>query len=428
MFKLIIKNLWSRRRRNAMLLIELIIITVVAWVSLDTVIVNTYVRNMPLGYDMERFVQIDFGHEGLKAEDENDDARERALKRFASNLESLPEVESVSRIDGNMFESTGYSVNVLASDTVNHYSFFSYSFIPGWDMFATLGVKSVGRSPSTEELTSRTYARGEIVMSESGARLLFGDKDPVGSYIGKDLPDFKEEDAYKVVGVVTDIRPRSNESDALVFYRPNAWREYDWEPSMMIRLKEGVSPRSFVNEYRDMMTTEFRGGNIFCYKVAPMTEFSDEYLYQSGYTNSMRLRVVLAVFFLVNLCLGIVGTFLLQTRKRTEDAGVMLSFGATPRRIRAMLLGEGAVLTTVACAVGFFIYYYIAKAIGLANGTGNMNVDMRPDVPWIASFGEHFAIVSLIIYLLILVTVLVGIYIPARRISCVNPVDALRDE
>lgn len=58
MFKLIIKNLWSRRRRNAALLVELVIITLVAWISLDTVIVNTYVRNMPLGYDMERIVKI----------------------------------------------------------------------------------------------------------------------------------------------------------------------------------------------------------------------------------------------------------------------------------------------------------------------------------------------------------------------------------
>lgn len=428
MFKLIIKNLWSRRRRNAMLLIELVIITVVAWASLDTVIVNTYVRNMPIGYDMERLVKIEFGHERLKAEDENDDARERALKRFVSNLESLPEVESAARVRANMFESTSYSVIVMPFDTLNSYSFFAYDFIPGWDMFATLGMKSVGRSPSTEELTSRTYARGEIVMSESGARLLFGDKDPVGHYVGEDLPDFSEEDAYKVVGVVTDVRPHSNESDALVFYRPDSMREYDCTPALMIRLKDRVSARSFVNKYRDMMTTEFRGSNIFCYKVAPMTEFSDEYLYQSGYTNSMRLRVVLALFFLVNLCLGIVGTFLLQTRKRTEDAGVMLSFGAAPRHIRAMLLGEGVVLTTVACAIGFVVYYYIAKSVGLANGTGNMNVDMRPDVPWIASFGEHFAIVSLIIYLLVLVTVLIGIYIPARRISRVNPVDALRDE
>lgn len=88
MFKLIIKNLWSRRRRNAALLVELVIITLVAWISLDTVIVNTYVRNMPLGYDMERIVKIEFGHEGVNPEDENDDARDRALRRFASNLES----------------------------------------------------------------------------------------------------------------------------------------------------------------------------------------------------------------------------------------------------------------------------------------------------------------------------------------------------
>ena len=47
---------------------------------------------------------------------------------------------------------------------------------------------------------------------------------------------------------------------------------------------------------------------------------------------------------------------------------------------------------------------------------------------WIFHFGEHFMNISLICYVVITATVLVGVYFPARSISNVNPIDALRDE
>ena len=429
MFKLIIKNLWGRRKRNLTLLIELIIVTVVAWASLDTVIVNLYVRNMPLGYDPSRLVIVTFGNAAFSAADDNPESFQRSLEQFNAMLKTLPEVESGSWIERTLLESSGFSCSVFG-DSLHSVNVFNVSFIKGWNYFDVVGIKPVGRTPSTDELLNRGYARGECVVSESVARTFFGDMDAVGHYIGENDSDFNPDDAYKVVGVVTDIRPRSNESDAMVMYRPAPdWMldSYLRYPEFCIRLKEGVSARAFINKYSDRIGG-FKSGNLYVYKARPMTEAGEEYLYNSGYTNSMRLRVILAVFFLVNLFLGIVGIFLLQTRKRTEDAGVMLSFGATPRYIRRMLLGEGVVITTVSWAIGCIGYYFIAKSVGLATGIGNMNVDMRIDVPWIASFAQHFAIVSAIIYILILAAVLLGIYIPARRISRVNPVDALRDE
>ncbi len=430
MFKIILKNLWARRGRNAALLVELIIITVVAWAALDTVVVNLYVRNMPLGYDPDRLVAVEFGHAYINPYEDNDQARDAAMHRYASIIGDLPEVEIAVRVPNPlMLESTSYSCNVMSPDTVNYYSLFSYPFCQGWNMFDAIGIKSVGRSPSTEELVTRTYAQGEIVLSESAARALFGDKDPVGHYVGEEGPGFDEADAFKIVGVVSDVRTRSNESDAMLYYLPNRFPQYDYSPNLLIRLKEGVSGREFVNKYRDMVLRDFKGSaNIYAYKFRPVSDISDEYLYRSGYTNSVRLRLALAVFFLVNLLLGMAGIFMLQTRKRSEEAGIMLSFGSTPGRIRRMLLAEGAVLVTVAWVIGCLIYLKVAESVGLARGTGNMNVDMRMDVPWIASFGEHFAIVSLIVYVLVLAAVFAGICIPAWRISRVNPVDALRDE
>lgn len=430
MFKLIIKNLWSRRAKNIWLFMELIIVTVVAWAVLDTVIVNHYVRNLPLGYDMSRYVQLD-----METIDEIDELQpdtieeiDRILHTLASNIQRLPEVAGASRSSGAWLEANSYSVTTWPKDTTERYSFFQFYLYPGWDFFSLFDMKSVGKSPSLEELKVYSYSPNDVILSESGARLLFGDTNPIGHYIGENTPDFSMETAERIVGVVSDIRNHSSESDAVGYYTINLMPQWDSFPTMMIRLKDGESAQKFVNERYDFIKEELNGTFLKISDLMTLENVSDKYLYGTGYTNSMRLRYALMIFFLINLALGMTGTFLLQTRKRSEDAGIMRSFGATPAKIRGVLLGEGALLTTCACLIGFIIYFFISKSVGLASGIRNVNLDYRVDLPWISDFSTHFMIVSFIVYLIILAVVLLGIWIPAWRISRVNPVDALRDE
>ena len=58
MLKLILKNLWSRRRNNGWLMAELILVAVLSWVIFDPVIVVTYDRQRPLGYDADRLCMV----------------------------------------------------------------------------------------------------------------------------------------------------------------------------------------------------------------------------------------------------------------------------------------------------------------------------------------------------------------------------------
>ena len=58
MFHLILKTLWTRRRRNAWLLAELILVAVLSWAIFDPVIVVTHDRMLPLGYDADRLCLV----------------------------------------------------------------------------------------------------------------------------------------------------------------------------------------------------------------------------------------------------------------------------------------------------------------------------------------------------------------------------------
>ena len=137
----------------------------------------------------------------------------------------------------------------------------------------------------------------------------------------------------------------------------------------------------------------------------------------SGYTGYLRRQISLAVFFMVNLCLGTIGTFWLHILKRKEEIGIRRSFGASKRRIMREFLTEGLVLTAICHLLGCFLFFQYAYSNGLSRGL------MRTDLPlshindcWLNHFGLHFLAVGTFIYLLLLLTVSIGIAIPVWKI------------
>ena len=140
------------------------------------------------------------------------------------------------------------------------------------------------------------------------------------------------------------------------------------------------------------------------------------------------LQIATAVFFLINLCLGVIGTFWMQTKRRTEESGIMRAFGATKRRIMLMFLAEGWVLATVSIFIACVLYLNYVKM-----GLGELCISphqpgTQPDPTWVADKPLHFLIVSAIVYLIILCTVLIGTAIPAAKILRTRITEALRDE
>ena len=269
----------------------------------------------------------------------------------------------------------------------------------------------------------------ECVITESLAKLMFPSvPNPIGHYLNENIEDFQPgEWDFKVAGVVEDVRPDPFQSVALTIFSPREALPLVVGGGYMVRLKPGVEARKFARELKENHADELKAGNYYLSDAEAQEEILEETCYSAGWTNTIRLKAMLAVFFFVNLCLGVVGTFVLQTRKRSEDAGVMRSFGATPSYIVKMMLGEGWLLTTVAWVVGCFLYLQYALAEGLAH-THNIADYYDYDPSWTSNFGIHFTVVSLVVYVMLLIVVTVGISIPASRISRVKPVDALRDE
>jgi ABC-type antimicrobial peptide transport system permease subunit len=109
-------------------------------------------------------------------------------------------------------------------------------------------------------------------------------------------------------------------------------------------------------------------------------------------------------------CLGIYGLLADTARQRTQEIGVRMALGATPRSIVARFVGQAAVIGTAGLIMGTALAVPVAQALsGVLFG-----IDPLAVMPIVLTAAALIAVV------------LLAGYVPARRASKVAPLDALR--
>lgn len=431
MWKLILKNLWSRRRRNGWLLAELILVAILSWYIFDPVMVVTYERHLPLGYDADRLCMVSVGMLPQEAPGYEPQAADSAsLMQTYLNLvdraRQYPDVEQATPVLSFVYPGamgTGTSSFIAEGDSVAHTALF-IEFLSHTHFFETYGFQSGKGSMSAAQLSDLDYG-DYYIMTEDLLEGMFR------THIYRNQRCWKvngTDTCYTAVkGTVKSCKYLSDKRPVPIVFMP--LQNPDIRSSLdnmriVVRLKEGVRMERFLHDFRPWMLRQLRIGNLYARELQSYDEINAAREFSDS-TVLYRRSLSIALFFLVNLCLGVIGIFWMQTRTRREEVGVMLSYGATPHRIRLLLLGEGTALTTLATFIGCFIYLQYAFSEGLNTGSSLMEA-VTPS--WVDNFGLHFFFVSLMVYVILLLVVWIGIYIPARRISSISPTEALRDE
>lgn len=430
MIRLALKNLWARRSSNGWLFAELIIVAVLAWVVVDPVTVQLYDVTRPVGYDRDRLVYMAFksyNKQSIKYSPESADSltQDADYRTLCKKIASLPEVESLAPTQTFYGpEKRGNNITIITEpDTLLA---IEIEYAPGSDYFTTLGIKAVEGSPTPAELDRMSLSPGDMIVTESFAEKAFPGQNPVGKGY-----DTRWGETRRVVGVVGDMRLKSYmNSDCCIFFPSSGMLPpdvYSWGSfEFIVKLRPGTDADRFADNQE--MAKSLATGNFYCNSVRTVAEEGRNLNYQIGLTSSLTLNMAMLIFFLASLALGVVGIFWLQTRSRSEEAGVMKSYGASSGYIVRLMMLEGAFLTFISWVIGCLLYLQYAVRNGLG-GESRLTIDptMLPD-DWINDFPVHFGVVAGIILVLMLAVVLAGIYIPARKISKVNPVDAFRDE
>jgi ABC-type antimicrobial peptide transport system permease subunit len=127
---------------------------------------------------------------------------------------------------------------------------------------------------------------------------------------------------------------------------------------------------------------------------------------------NMWLMTVFGTVALLLAAIGIYGLMAYSVKQRTQEIGIRLALGAEADQVKNMVVFQGMRLTLAGVVIG------IAAAFGLTR--------------FIASFlfgvdaWDPFVFVS--VPLVLSSVALLAVWLPARRASRVNPIDALRYE
>ena len=423
---------------NTWLFIELVIITVVAWAVFDPAVVNLYYRSLPSGYDSSQLLYAETEVNGSWSELVDgvpQDPYEMTEKRRDQILRQLTSVEGVESayLYEQEFGAVGYSRPAFNECVVGGDTLYLAVINFGSDahFFETYGLKPLPGSPSAAELSRLSYQEQQVVLTRSGAIALFGTADVVGRHL---TICYDPANEATVAGVVEDFRMSVSNTIRSMIIKPQ--KPQYTTCRYVIRLKNGVNAQRFVEEHGKELT---RSGQTGFSRISRLTTFG-EYLKQleldDGRTQEVNRSLALALFFLINLMLAVIGTVWLHAKRSTEECGVRRAFGATRGRLLFDFLWRNALLATAAVAVGLIIYLNYAHS-GIQEYDGGEYYEtlytiqgamLSTDKIWVDYFWPHFLVVSSVVYIIILCTVLIGTAIPAVKIIGSKITNALRDE
>ncbi len=323
-----------------------------------------------------------------------------ALLAVLRQVREAPDIEAAGLIDSlplgfNRQWSVGASDRTYARGEKPH----AYVHVVSEGYLEAIGMSlSAGRDFSAKDDDSQPAV---ILINETLARTLWPYSDP----LGRKVQLYGGE--RQVVGVVRDVRHLSLDtgSGSQMYLAVRQIRDY---PSMHL-VARGRRPAA---ELASMVRTVIRPID----PALPVQEFRTVQEIVDRSISPRRFLVTLLVgfagFALILALLGIYGVISFSVSQRTQEIGVRIALGATTADLQRRILMGTAKLAALGTVLGLLASWLFGRALGsLLFGVTSSDPATFLAVPAV----------------LFAVAILAG-YLPARRASRLDPMNALRTE
>ena len=220
------------------------------------------------------------------------------------------------------------------------------------------------------------------------------------------LPDMKQHEYTRPFPVIISLMPE------------NSWRRMRENRlfsriGICFRLRSNADRRVFEASFKDWMQMD--AGNYSFSSIVPFKKVRQNLLDAYHISETIQYRVLLTVFFLLNLFLGVIGTFWFRIEYRREELGLRMALGASRRKIQQWLLWESVCLFAVAFVPALLVCLNIYRMDLLA--TENMDLTVG-----------RFLLDTALSLLLLLPVILLATWYPAHRSAKIEPAEALHYE
>ena len=370
--------------------------------------------NEPRGFDtghcylIEMGVLTDKSPDYKTGTDWHDD-----ILTLAERLRHRPEVEAVSLSQNSYPYNGSNSTDPVQYDTLRS---------PGWTIRRLVTPDFVrvfryrGAQGETPEQLAEMLRKGEFLASDNLYRR-YGIR--MTSLVGKDFHLFGDTTySFRLGAALQNVRysdfQQARSSYSFVYNIEQLDRGFiNPDNELCVRVKENMD-KDFIARLKADSESQYRIGNIY---IADIRSFTDiRRSYQQSMMNELRNYTVGMAFLMLNIFLGLLGTFWFRTQQRRSEIALHKAMGATDGAVFGRLMGEGLflLLTVTVPAVVIDIVLAHFELNSWRNGT---------TLEW-----PRMAFCAAATFVLIAAMIGIGIGIPARRAMKVQPAEALHDE
>ncbi|HEX5891107.1 MAG TPA: ABC transporter permease [Pyrinomonadaceae bacterium] len=270
------------------------------------------------------------------------------------------------------------------------------------DYFATMQIPVLKGRAFTEQ--DKTGAPPVVIVNETLARKHWPGQDAIGKRIRLQAP-IENAPWMEVVGVIKDVRHELTAEVDPEYYLPYAqdvWR------SMVIVARTTVDPASLAGSIRQEVWAIDKDQPVADVRTMQEVRSLSVGLQQF---NSVMIGVFAAVALLL-ASIGIYGVMAFAVTQRTQEIGIRMALGARKTDVLRMVVLNGMRLAVLGLAIGLVASWALTRFVS------NLLYGVESTDPL------TFSVVSVCL----LAAAFLACYLPARRATKVDPLEALRYE
>ena len=327
---------------------------------------------------------------------------------LTSRIQSLPGVRSVGAVlplplSGDLFSlSFETEGRPLPKGELPSADFFT----TGLGYFQTMGIPLLkGRYFNERDQHKSTPV---IIITETFAKQFFPGEDPIGKRIKPGISTFDDEESSmrEIVGVVGNVRNRSLSTESRpIYYVPDTQVPFS---QMTMVVKSSGNPRELISAV--MREVRSMDADLPVFSVKTLEEYMSASIAAPRFNTT--LLSVFAGVALVLTIVGLYGVMSYTVAQRTNEIGIRMALGAQTRDVLRLIVGQGLRLVLIGLAIGLAGAFALTRLIAsLLFGVGTND-------------SLTFAAVAVVLSLV----ALLACYLPARRATKVDPLEALRYE
>lgn len=330
----------------------------------------------------------------------------RFYRQVLEKVSGLPGVQDVGVINTLPLDkgpTAGFRVDGRTVTTPDKWPSVNYRAVSP-NYFRAMGIPVVQGRAYTDR--DNENAPNVMIINQKLADRDFAGENPIGKRITFGSTNDNGPVWFEIVGVVANVRSEELREEPAAELYFSALQDY-W-PAMSLIVRSTVEPSNLSGSLRQIVNEVDKSVPVS--NVKTMEHVVSESITQPRF-NLFLLGLFSTVAMLLSAA-GIYGVTAYSVTQRTHELGIRIALGAQVSDVLRMVLGQGMAVIGVGLIIG------LVAAFGL----------VRLLKSFLFGVGEKDPLTFVAITVALLLVALLACYIPARRATKVDPLEALRYE